>query len=356
MNIAYSRLLEIKMLNKYYTDWICRDFSIVPTPATRAIMKNYQLLARPTDGGLVILARVDDQDNLLVPIPPADGFKLVFELKLNTPFFLNFTNLPLQGPSIDYLNAALKPAYYFTNLYDNEHSAGEPVGDLKLLSKTTGLEVSAADQIIYWPKIANIRLPAEANSFSLELKTPDGSNFQTINISESQNFLQRDVKFTSVPAGNYLISFNGGADAPIYLDDDFYQRAPFGLIEVFHHSGVPAAYQFVAGANHNEIDFQTYHIWFDNRSAVWRYIYPAGTPGNYNIRHMPSGDRFTGQTIGERVIYSSPNDLALQEGYQLVRFRRSGENFKLPNPDGTILKPVVNGGGNIIGYEAEVYV
>lgn len=356
MNIAYQKLFEVRILNKYYQDWISRDLAIVPTPATRQILANHQLLYRNTDGGLIVLARVNDQAKLQIPVPLTAGLRLVFELRLQTPHFTNFTNLPLEKKPIEYLNAAIKSGYYFTNLYNNPHAAAGPVANLKLLSKAAGAAVSATDQVVYWPKIANIHLPADANSFSLQLKNRNGVPISTLSVNETQPFRNHDADLRHVPPGYYLINLNGGTDRPIFLDTDFYQRAPFGLIELFHSADVPAGYRFVTGTNHDEPVFQTYHIWFNNRSATWRYVFPAGAPTNFKIEHADSGDKFTGQTQGAQVVYTSPNPLELLESYQPVSYKVSGDTFKLPNPDGTIVKPVLNMGGVITGFNAEVYL
>lgn len=359
VNISYNRLFEIQILNQYYRDWICRDFSIVPTAATQALMANYKLLARKTENGLIILAKLDENDQLQIPIPLTEGFKLVFELRLNTPHYFNFTDLPMQKPAIDYLNAGKKAGYYFANLYDNEHTTTnpDPVFDLKLLSRQSGQEVSEEDEVVYFPKIANIQLPVENNTLSLELTSFDNSPFDTVTVNEPDNFSNHDADLSAIPSGFYSLNLNGGTNQRIYLDDTFFNQAPFGLIEIFHHSDVPADYRFVTGAGNNEVEHQVYHIWFRNRSAIWRYVFPTGTAANLDIEHTDSGDNFNDLVTPDAVFYDSPNDLELLEAYQEVILDLQGNNnVKLPNPDGTIVKPVVDNLGVITGFNAEVYV
>lgn len=361
VNISYNRLFEIQLLNRYYNDWRSQDFSIVPTAATQQLMANYNLLARVTENGIIVLAKLNENDELQIPIPLTDGFKLVFELRLHTPHYFNFTDLSLEKPMIDYLNAGNKTGYYFANLYDNEHTTSnpEPAFDLKLLSRQNGQEVSSEDEVIYFPKIANIQLPAENNTFSLGLTSFDNSPFDTITINEPDNFSNHDADLSAIPAGFYNLNLDGGTPQRIYLDNGFYQRAPFGVIEIFHHADVPADYRFVTGAGNNEIDYQIYHIWFRNRSATWRYVFPEGTDTNLDITHedLAPNQNFDALEEGDSVFYDSPTDLQLQEVYREVVLDLQGNNqLKLPNPDGKIVKPVLDNLGAIIGFNAEVYL
>jgi|GEM_PF-5101948 len=362
MNISFKRLFQVKILNRYYRDWVCGDFTLVPTAATRQLLANYGMLFRNTADGGVVLAQVDGNTGLLkIPVSLTEGFKLTFELQLNNPFFLNFTTLPFEKPEVEYLNA-IKPGYYFTNRYDNEHTTTGPDSTnvtLNLISRAGGDEISGQDRLVFLPKIPNITFSSPVSSFNLAIKNFNGSDaMPPLNVNETFDFTSYDVEaFKKLPSGFYSINLNGGGDQRIYLDDNFFHRPAFGLVEIFHNSEVPdgsgtADYRFITGAGNDTINEKTYHLWFDNRELTWRYVFPGGTTG---ITAFTSAAASFTLNAGTNT-YESNAQIKLQETYLNVSMTRNGTLIALPNPNGKSVKPILDGSGNVIGANADVYL
>ncbi|MCB0563222.1 MAG: hypothetical protein KDD01_02475 [Phaeodactylibacter sp.] len=362
MNIAFKRLFQIKILNRYYRDWICSDFTLEPTAVTQQLLANYGLLFRNTGDGGVVLAQVDSTTGLLkFPVSLTEGFKLTFELQLNNPFYANFTSLPFEKPEVAYLSS-IKPGYYFTNRYDNEHTVLGPEGSnitLNLISRASGDEISEEDRLLFLPKIPRIHFAAPVNSFNLAIKQFDGSDaLPALNINETFDFTTYDVKqFKSLPSGFYFLNLDASGDQPIYLDDGLFHRLSFGLVDIFHNGEVPdgagsADYRFITGAGNDTISEKTYHLWFDNRELTWRYFFPGGTTGITAFSSAAASFTLNASTN----TYESNTQIKLQEAYLNVSMTRNGTLIALPNPNGKSVKPILDGFGNIIGANADVYL
>lgn len=114
----YLRLMRVSIRHNYYyrSNGECPDFSIRPTSASAALMQTLGLLFKDEVTGFSILYDVRRRDILLSYLrrqewPPKSNHcwtRLSFVLSLKNPYFLNFTDLPID------LNPA-NQNFYFTN-------------------------------------------------------------------------------------------------------------------------------------------------------------------------------------------------------------------------------------------------
>src|SRR5687767_13489142 len=117
MTTKYKILFMVDLLNEYYRNLQCRDFTVIPSAETAAVLRNHQMLCKIIGNKLVVLVKVKtdagSEDEPFVSILPKTKF--LFYLDLNQPVFTTITN-------IDADRMQLKQRYYFTNLHQN--SAG----------------------------------------------------------------------------------------------------------------------------------------------------------------------------------------------------------------------------------------
>lgn len=355
MKLSYKKLVDINILHRYYEDELSRDFAILPTIPTRAKLRNYQLLPRSTETGLLLLASVSGaNERLSVPIPLSESLQLTFSLKLKTPHFLNFTKLPLKNPEISYL-PSVKTGYYFSNLSDNATTTPNRL----LLSKEHVDNVaSEKDRIVYLPKIFHLQFAPITDNFTLTIREEDDTLVKTLNIAEPTPFDNYRIDLSEFASGRYNLTLNSEPKQTIYLDNEMFHSAPFGIVEIFHRADVPdgnpattADYKLIGGSDNNQITSKTYYIQFDNREAIWKYIFPGGTTDIISIA-SPAGSLFT--KSGQE--YTSPAFLKIQEKYQKILMNKDAVLSNLPNPNEKNIIPIVNATNDIIGFKAEVYL
>ena len=94
MNIRFRILFTVTLSHTYYQDGLCKDFDFIIPVDTQQWLNNGRLLAKVREGKLYVLFEVGKDDEPLVSIA---GQILRFGLKLNNPFFSNFTQLDIDS-------------------------------------------------------------------------------------------------------------------------------------------------------------------------------------------------------------------------------------------------------------------
>ena len=89
--MKFLPLFEMNITHDYYASGACPDFSIEPTPATVAGLKNYRCVFKQSASGVSVFVSVDDQSNPFIPIPPGTTF--IFQMRLTNSRFAMFTDL-----------------------------------------------------------------------------------------------------------------------------------------------------------------------------------------------------------------------------------------------------------------------
>ena len=95
----FTEVFSCVFQHGYYDGEICTDLSFQPSPRTKFLIKNYNLIFKPRPGGFVLAVNSDkDFSNLIY----RDPFELNFEFRFTNPHFFSFTVL-LTNPEIRYL-------------------------------------------------------------------------------------------------------------------------------------------------------------------------------------------------------------------------------------------------------------
>jgi len=92
-------------MHDYYLNRICTELTIQPTQATRTLIKNYQLIFKPTSSGFSLAANTaKDYRNAVFKTP----FDLNFEFRFTNPYFYSFTDLNLNPEARYFLEDDLR--------------------------------------------------------------------------------------------------------------------------------------------------------------------------------------------------------------------------------------------------------
>jgi len=361
VTIGYRILLTLNVLHEYFDDKISKNLVVVPTKSTLSVLKNYQMLFKPTEKGGLVLARIVDKDGTLqVPITNADNFKLSFYLKSNSPFFYNRTNLVIPPTQVNNF-VPNRVGYYFNNINRVVGNKFEVTGfpkageetDLKHLTSTANTEVSTSDEVVFIPSVFRLRFNPQVNSFKIEIKDKtDTVVVPETTFSETENFEEYEIKVAkNLPAGFYKISIDGGAAQHAYISDEAFHQNTFGLVELFHASNL-ADFNFLktTGSKIQVKEEADYYLWFKNRKLKWRYVFQGTPPGDI-IATAPTVD-FDPIIIGSN-IFESDAELDLTDSYRTVR---TDASKNLPNPDGKVVKAAYDGTNTLTHYFAEVHL
>lgn len=106
----YIEVFSCLFMHDYYIDRICNELVIQPTPATSALMKNYQLIFKSTLGGFALAAN-NSKDYR--PDVFKDSFDLNFEFRFTNPYFFSFTALNLDPEARYFVDDDLRSSVLF---------------------------------------------------------------------------------------------------------------------------------------------------------------------------------------------------------------------------------------------------
>jgi hypothetical protein len=98
---------QFQVMSQYSTE---RFLSITPTAQTDRTLAGYQLLFKPTETGFLVATRLDSDAPTARPfLPLASNFQLTFGLRIDDPYFFNYTAL----------SASSLGFYWFSNRSEN---------------------------------------------------------------------------------------------------------------------------------------------------------------------------------------------------------------------------------------------
>ena len=318
---------------KLTADYGISDILILrPTKTCEKTLKNLRWVARSHAQGLTLFAEVeaikssDPNTDYRTKIPVDRPTRLAFYLKVNDPYFANFTNLPLVA-------ANNQQIYYFSNIsgsaqsYDRETDTGstetveylflsQPLpaydataeyfigslvtdGDNTFESLTYQSTTADLDDTEVWMSLprseyvsSQDQLPRQPlNRLQTIASASPNSNLSLslIDINGQRSFGQTvEVPDTHPPGEPFTFGLNFAGQAPgryqlVINDtlkvDEFVLFDPFAAPKVFAFvelaitsSNVPPAFALTqAEGEQTLIQQRTYIIRFKNRTTLWRY-------------------------------------------------------------------------------------
>ncbi len=352
MNLVYKYLFTIELLHHYYSDGKSLDFEIVPAEDCLASMRDFHLIYRYINNKLFVGIEIDpgDPNEELPAISLRDGIVFRFYLKLKNPSFLNFTNLPTSQNR--------NQCYYFSNLSGNkqaknlflssavtsfDNTVSYLPGDIvqngtQLFECISPAKGKATSNDTFWKSIGTDRIVTQNDLITLTTASHRTSVIPPAAAVTSDVFkLNRTTNFYDLPAldpvvlnftdpqsvttvnlfslqegnqkllnpGCYIISVNN-VPTDVYFDTNAASLGVFGVIDIFHHSGVPADFNLLDSGKVKEA---AYKICFHNRSTIWKYI----LKNNSTMKVSEKNAAITFSKESEGVAFRSDVPLALSQ-------------------------------------------
>ena len=402
MITAYKIFFAIDLQNEYYANGKCTDISIVPSEATRLLLKNRQLLYKMVGNKFVVLVKVKDSsagadaDKPFVPFGTDEKF--IFFLQLEKPVFTTITNIDFD------LFAARR--FYFSNIFETKtgsalhlsapvdlysNTAGYKPGDMVTdgspsvfecikatngnatantnfwVNRGAGAFSTKKDMFLFITRVTNFQAKTQATAFDInifafnpvsklydkEVKIKD--NKITVGSVATKNV---QVNMSQLPNGRYIIKINGedhesGTDSagnpiPFYLSDEVVNNNYFGVVEIFNYNAADPSFSLLdaTGKVKDTLNGMGKSVWlnyiiqFACKMATWKYIARIGKV--ISIEDETATYSFTKTTVEQQDIFQSNLPIRLSEKpvmFDLLLTNAvSSQPPPAPNPD-----PLVTG-------------
>ena len=282
MNRTFEKILNLTLQHEYYTSGFSNDFVIVPTAATKQLLKKHNLIFRNTTHGFFISC-----DNVTMAtlslILSEKTLHFILELKNNN--FINFTALPPRPSG--------KHSYYLRCPQEGE--VQEPI-----------------EAVSVCPPIFTYTFPAAGDTTSLQIEDSEGNVHieETIAGSPGQQ-LNTSINLWGYKSGLYRFIVEGQPDENIYITDELPNTNSFGFAEIT----LPIGFDPQTSG--------TYQFQFNARTSVWEYHFlfsKSYQDHSFNIEDTLEGEIFTETEAppnydeGSQSTFASQNPILYQEG------------------------------------------
>jgi len=384
MTQRYKIVFSVAILHEYYADAICRDFELVPSPMTAAVLSGHGMIWKMVGHKLIVLAATDESGKSLITLD--HSVKLYFYIKLNHPHFNNFTNLgDRTAGSLRYYfsntnQVRIGSDLYLTSKIAAYDSANEfPIGSFtsnatndvfEAIKPSSNSDQHGTAQSEFWMKRGKFRYVnsndrIEVSPFVYLFHTVADTNFTThvlgfnpvsglydhpvmtpVNISFSTPQTIVPVRLETLPPGKYRIMING-MEKIVYLDNDVVYKNFFGILEISNH--LPASNHFSLFDASGKPKGKQFIIRFSNRSVIWKYQsrtndVTAVQDTSGNIVFVPGpGNQF----ISEKPVPLKEKPLTTL----LLKSTALGEISPLANPEKSRLGSIVKSGNTYLCSE-----
>ena len=154
--------------------------------------------------------------------------------------------------------------------------------------------------------------------------------------------------------GLYTLRIEDGDTNRFYASDELTGRNIFGIIDIFRHDEVPAAYQITDAANAHAVTPKIYSVKLDNRKTFWKYFLVLKY---HPFRDKPPSEWPKKWRKKLKIIYPSDPPIKLKPQMEHLRIMADGSPaipFESPTAlplqqaavKGIFLKPKGSGEGN----------
>ncbi len=256
----YEKVFRVRLLHFYYRSKSTGDLGCHPTEECIRQLNNYDLRFKKENDGFSIYGASDGSGNLLKPI--TDSLKFSFGITLLNPYFINFTDLPL--------NIVAKNQYYFNNLAVNKVT---PDGMNEQLLLNQDGQVSINDLIPVRERYFPFTTSGAGDTATALLKGVENDvEYREQEVVKSGGKFSFNFELKGLKSGRYKGEVGGVEQGTIYYPSK--GTFNFGYLEIF--TDVPNDHKFTNASG--KILPKDYSILFMNRETFWRYrVY---NPGN----------------------------------------------------------------------------
>lgn len=182
--MKYAALLEVVLAHSFYSDMLCPDLVVVPSPETARLLRNHRCLWNSVPSGIRVLTELGGSDQPLVPI--AAGTLLRFHLELQNSDFALFTDLEVVSAlSVPLFNNASLPAGQGGELMLTSGGGARlpravlAAVELRLASSSTGstapqFRIAFQAKMARWAYYCLTDLPASGDELTIADTQPGG--------------------------------------------------------------------------------------------------------------------------------------------------------------------------------------
>jgi hypothetical protein len=363
----HKEFFGVLCLHDYYSDNVCRDLEIEPTPETAVLLRNYKLVFKPASFGFLVLYTPDASEDRLRALPPKTRFSFI--LRNRNSKFMNFTKIKfwpegmvfhysnLVGEQKDLKFSAPTDVYYYfkglkvgdlkkklLHLPEHEYlsrrqprfniALGAEGKDEKGVSYDSIVikdEEGATDLQVDRPYKRRFRdaqrdlfrrhLDHKTRGLAQEGLSPSAKEKRVIEISDqlekelsAMPSIDQSIDLRHAPFGKYFVHMGANAPLQVYTTE-FPDIQAFGILDIHVDTPKDALLNRTAGNTEEVINPQLFHIHFESRSTYWRYIFV-----NYeNSKVTPKEIRDENHSIE----FSEPVDGILEQVGTEVKFCQS---------------------------------
>lgn len=287
LKFQYNSLFKLGVLHNYYAEQPVNDFNLVPTEDTMAIIKKLNLIFKEVNGEYFILYDPEKIEGFLGEVERKQNIKFTFLLNCLNPYFVNITEIPVEGRA---------ELFYFSNLQTNH------IGDNVYLHH--GEFAGKADKATIE---SNIEVSGNGKSKLVEVKDDSGNIILSKNLQSEEKFY---ISNKNVPLGKYHLHENGKFMRTFILFSNVPLKRPIGVVE-FSLAG-NLREEFIEGVKQNEIPFYNYKISFTSRSTFWKYFLVGKYNGNLKNTTIDTGN--------DKVKFKGPQEVKMHNGADAVMF------------------------------------
>jgi hypothetical protein len=287
IKFQYYSLFKLAVLHNYYAEQPSNDFKLEPTEDTLAIIKKLNLIFKEVNGEYFILYDPDKIDGFLGEVERKQNIKFTFLLNCSNPYFVNITEIPVEGRS---------EFFYFSNQHTNHIGENTYLHHSEFAGKADKVFVES-----------NIEISGDGKKKLVELKDDAGNIILTKNIESEEKFY---ISNKNVPLGKYHLFVNGNFQRAFILFSNVPLKRPIGIVE-FSFAG-KIREEFIQGVKQNEIPFYNYKISFTSRSTFWKYFLVGKYNSNLKNTTIDSGD--------DKVKFKGPQEVKLHNGTDAIMF------------------------------------
>ncbi|MCU0443427.1 MAG: hypothetical protein MUE85_00820 [Microscillaceae bacterium] len=348
IEISYNTFLGVELSHQYFGEEATEVFKWLPTSETAQLWRKMGLLFRLEKDGWVILNASDLRENFIKILETQSDIKFCFYLYFNNPYFLHYTDLPLESKG--------KALYLCPQKNDFLHSQ-ESVSEADLLPiRPTYFQINNL------AKNAEIALKNESGQLVFQTQT-DANGLATLDLKDT-------------PLGRLTLFENNKAK-----DSFLYTNAPslsghrlVAWVEIPITQAMLNNYLKALKAE-EPIDYQGFKLNFKARSTYWKYYLIPKYNESLKQTSVETNDNKI--NFGEPKIETAPNGLSAicfesnvplllqkKSPYSFQLFKKKdnkGNNVnlllrKLPYPSIEMLKPTSREAKAKIYSEMVIYV
>jgi hypothetical protein len=287
INFAYKALFKLSVLHNYYAEQPSNDFRMVPSPESLKLAKRLGLILKESNGEYVMMYEPHKLDGFLGEVENKYPIKFTYLLYTSNPYFLNFTDLPIEGGS---------EIFYFSNNLVNRTD-----NDIFLhQSKFAGTKDRAVLR-------TSVEISADSKEKLAEVKDEMGVLVYTRKLAAGEKMLLDNKQ---LPIGKYQLYEDGNLKSTFVLFTDVPVRRPIAVVDI-SLSGIIKD-EFILGVKENDVPRYNYFVSFSSRNTFWKYFLIGKYNSTLKNTMIDSGDT--------KLKFKGPAEVKMQNGTDAILF------------------------------------